>query len=315
MLTQLFHFIAIVDHGGLTNASRQINISQPALTRSLQALEFRLDTQLIQRGKGRLELTAAGQLLLDRARTLLVEQRSLISDLAALKQNVGPIVHINTSPMIAISLLSRVIVRAAEHYPDLRISVRGDNGTNYEWKKAALRSGEIDVLVSISTTFEAHESIVQQTLLRPRLTVVAPPERRLSGATQLSELMDERWILPAFGTSGRIIVDNEFSVRNLPTPRHCTEISDWRTALEVVRAGQGITVIPYHAACFGPMHGLEMLSVKFALTPPEMTVMYRKATLERVAPRRFVELINAIVAEDDALEGGGAVARARSRRG
>ena len=41
MLTQYRYFAAIIDHGGVTAAAHALAISQPAISRSLQSLEFR----------------------------------------------------------------------------------------------------------------------------------------------------------------------------------------------------------------------------------------------------------------------------------
>jgi DNA-binding transcriptional LysR family regulator len=68
---RLRHFVAVVDHGGLTAASKAVFVSQPALSLAVKELERELGTPLFARvGRG-VQLTAAGIALLGPARQAL----------------------------------------------------------------------------------------------------------------------------------------------------------------------------------------------------------------------------------------------------
>lgn len=51
-LKSLRHFVALVEHQGFARAGEAIGLSQPALSRSIQTLEQRLDCDLINRRQG-----------------------------------------------------------------------------------------------------------------------------------------------------------------------------------------------------------------------------------------------------------------------
>lgn len=66
-------FVRIVDGGSLSSAARSLDVSLPAMVRTLAALEEHLGTRLLNRTTRRLSLTDAGQQYYERARQILVE--------------------------------------------------------------------------------------------------------------------------------------------------------------------------------------------------------------------------------------------------
>ncbi|MEL6347178.1 MAG: LysR family transcriptional regulator [Myxococcota bacterium] len=71
MFDELQHFLLVVEHGTLTRAARAANLTQPALTASLQRLEAFHGARLLHRGRQGARLTPAGAALLPRARLAL----------------------------------------------------------------------------------------------------------------------------------------------------------------------------------------------------------------------------------------------------
>jgi LysR family transcriptional regulator, cyn operon transcriptional activator len=70
---QLRTFVSVVDAGGIHRAAARINLSQPALSRQILALEAALGIPLFDRVGRRLKLTAEGEDLLRLSRHLLGE--------------------------------------------------------------------------------------------------------------------------------------------------------------------------------------------------------------------------------------------------
>src|SRR3954469_23412050 len=74
-------FAAVVDHGGFTRAAAALNLSQPAISKSLKELESELQLSLLDRGGKSIRLTEAGKTLYSRARELfgveMVAEREL----------------------------------------------------------------------------------------------------------------------------------------------------------------------------------------------------------------------------------------------
>ena len=69
-------FAAIVDAGGVHRAAARLHLSQPAVSRQIQALESDLGVRLFDRIGRRLQLTSEGEDLVRRGRRLLRNQRA-----------------------------------------------------------------------------------------------------------------------------------------------------------------------------------------------------------------------------------------------
>src|SRR6266478_6215859 len=70
-------FVNIADAGGFARAATRLNLSQPALSRQIRALEIELSVRLFDRIGRRVQLTSEGEELLRRSRRVLAEADSL----------------------------------------------------------------------------------------------------------------------------------------------------------------------------------------------------------------------------------------------
>src|SRR5918992_5000716 len=84
-LRHLRSFVAVADELNFGRAAEQLYLSQPALSRQIRALEQLVGCQLLRRSTHRVELTLAGEALLDRARNLLRD----LDEAVTLAQSAG----------------------------------------------------------------------------------------------------------------------------------------------------------------------------------------------------------------------------------
>src|SRR3954449_4989066 len=82
---QIERFVDVVESGSLTRTSRRLNISQPALSKSLRLLEEQLGTKLLERGPRGVRVTKSGGIFCQRARTITAEFRRAREDLEDMK--------------------------------------------------------------------------------------------------------------------------------------------------------------------------------------------------------------------------------------
>lgn len=143
-LVQLRHFVVLAEVGSFVQACKVLFLTQPALTRSIQALEDELGGQLFDRLGRRIALTPFGHEALQRA-------RRLVADAEALKQT-GKGLHAGLIGSLRVGLSSGpgallsmpLMLHMAEHHPKLRLQIsRGNTAVLID----ALREQLLDAVV------------------------------------------------------------------------------------------------------------------------------------------------------------------------
>ena len=79
-LRRLEHLLALAEERHFGRAADQVHLSQPAFSRSIQAVEAELELRLFDREIGDVRPTPAGQFVIERARRLLFDARCLARD-------------------------------------------------------------------------------------------------------------------------------------------------------------------------------------------------------------------------------------------
>src|SRR5262245_32497797 len=110
-LRHLRAFATIVDLGGLSRAATRLHLSQPALSRQIQALEADLGVPLFDRVGRRVQLTSQGEDLLQRVRRLLAEAESLGERARELQSGETGVLRVAATPQVIENLLAPFLIR------------------------------------------------------------------------------------------------------------------------------------------------------------------------------------------------------------
>jgi LysR family cyn operon transcriptional activator len=127
-LHHLRTFAAIVDAGGIHRAAARLNLTQPAASRQIQALEAELGVLLFDRIGRRLYLTSEGEDLLRRSRRLLAEAQSLSERASALRKGDTGILRVGATPMVIENTLSGFLDHWRRRHPTVEIQLIEDGG-------------------------------------------------------------------------------------------------------------------------------------------------------------------------------------------
>jgi DNA-binding transcriptional LysR family regulator len=126
-LRQLRHFVALAEYGHFARAAEAVNLSQPALSRSIQALEASLGCSLLDRGPRQINLTAHGRLVLEHARRLLDGNRALRSAVTQLDNLDSGELRLGAGPYPAARLVPRALGRFASNHPGVQVQLSIEN--------------------------------------------------------------------------------------------------------------------------------------------------------------------------------------------
>ncbi|MFD2420529.1 LysR family transcriptional regulator [Amycolatopsis pigmentata] len=168
-LKHLRYLVAVADEGSFTRGAEALGMTQPALSRAIKALEEALGTPLFVRAQHRLELTEAGRMLTQEARTLLETANAALARVARLGRE-GPRLRV-TARGCDIDVLQKLVASYNERFPG-ELPARG---MMVDWRVQAgqVRTGEADVTL-LRAPFESRG--LDSDLIRADPRVVMLPE-------------------------------------------------------------------------------------------------------------------------------------------
>lgn len=152
-LRQLRHVLCVAEHGSIGRAAEALNMTQPALTRSLQALEHEVGAPVFERSKRGVVPTDEGRLFLDRAREVVHAADELDRRTRRLRVEDTSSVSIGVGPFPAEMLMPGVLPRFIARRPNSQLRV-----LTRDWDELhrRLRARELAFFVAETSTLE-HE--------------------------------------------------------------------------------------------------------------------------------------------------------------
>ena len=127
-LRHLRYFAAVAEAGGVSKAAARLRITQPALGRQVRDLERELGVPLFDRIGRRVQLTAEGEDLLRRCRTLLTDAESLVERSRALASGTTGVLRVGATPQTLESLLVPFMPRFRRSHPGVDVHFVEDGG-------------------------------------------------------------------------------------------------------------------------------------------------------------------------------------------
>lgn len=243
-LRQLQYFVAVAETGSFSRAAARCLVAQPSLSAQLAELEAALGVALFERGRGRVAPTKAGRVLLPRAQAMLVAAADLG---AAARDFVDPLagmLRVGVIPTLSPYLLPALAPALKRDWPRLTVQWTED--------KTAVLAAELDAgrLDAALLALEADLGRVEHAVIGVDRFVLATaagdplgagPRRLhrddLKGAPLL--LLDE----------GHCLRDQALSFCARARPAELGyRATSLATLVQMVAAGQGVTLLPALAA-------------------------------------------------------------------
>ena len=240
-LRHLQAFATIVDVGGLARAATRLHLSQPALSRQIQALEADLGVPLFDRIGRRVQLTSQGEDLLQRSRQLLAEAESLGERARELKSGETGILRVAATPQVIENLLAPFLVQYRWRHAGVEVRlVEGGGARLLGW----LERGE----VHLSLTPVGPSRFEGQVLYPIHVIAVLPAAHRLArrAVLEIAELADEPLLLPQHGFGSREWFDIACDIAHI-RPRVLLESAAPHTLVALAATGYAIAILPSNA--------------------------------------------------------------------
>lgn len=123
-LSKLRLFYEIAREGNLTRAAENLNITQPALSKSLLDFEDRIKTKLFERLPGGMRLTPQGERLYIHAKKILEEHEGFEREFFEKTDEISGEITIISFPYAGTEWLVPILEDFLKHYPLLDIKIR-----------------------------------------------------------------------------------------------------------------------------------------------------------------------------------------------
>lgn len=246
-VSQLRTFIAVVERGSFSAAAKYLNISQPAVTMQVQALESDLGATLLDRRYRRIDLTEAGKTLLPHAQRV-IEQLALAKDeITALSGEVSGRLAIAASTTPGVYVIPRLLGGFLDQYPEVgaTISVH-DTAEVVE----AVESGAAQIGVTGATVRTARVSFEE--VGTDQIIAIAPPGHLLANARRvdMADLAEATWIFRERGSGTRQIAEKMLADHGLDVHelRVAVELGTGEAIVSAVEGGLGIAMLSRYVA-------------------------------------------------------------------
>ena len=239
-LVELRTFLAVAEEKSFSAAAQRLHITQPAISKRIQSLENHLGANLFDRIGKRVYLTEAGNLLIERAETMLLLAKDTEKEIFNLNDTISGRLNLATSHHIGLHRLAPVLKEFSKRYPDVQLDIQFEDS---EVAYQMVRSGQVELAVVTlnpdRTDLDA--DLIATAVWHDPLVFVSSVAK--SNAASMQMLADQPCILPGLATyTGRIVMDR-FAQAGL-TLKPTLSTNYLETIGMLVSVGLGWSVLP-----------------------------------------------------------------------
>jgi DNA-binding transcriptional LysR family regulator len=199
-IRQLEALVTLVEQGSFTKAARRLELSQSTVSGHIADLERRLGLALVERDRGGVRPTPAGQALLKAARQVLAAERGARMAVEELTGLVRGSLAVGGSTIPASYILPGLLGRFHAEHPGLSLEiVTGDS------KEIAERVAHADLEIGIVGTAPEGRDVESRRVGEDSLILVAPPGHPLAAHSTIAgrDLLDHTLVLREEGSGTR----------------------------------------------------------------------------------------------------------------
>ena len=287
-LRQLRYLVALAEELNFTRAAANEHVAQPALSQQIRRLEEEVGLALVERTTRHVALTAAGELLVVRARRILAELEAADTEMQALRGMDAGHVTIGAMHTMGPVDLSLALAMFHERHPNVGLTVREDSS---EEMAEMLRVDELDLaFLSVTERVEAHGLGLHSARLRGARRAAARRHHPLGGRRQvrMAELAGEQFISFRKGARLRELLFAAGRRRGFE-PRVTLESNESQRVRRLVARGLGVAILPRSDA-EGPGADVVVASLVEPSLRRDITLAWREGRRHAPAAAAFLDL-------------------------
>lgn len=215
-LRQFDHFVAVLENGSLLGASNRVSISQPALSKSIIALERYYGVELFKRVARGVQPTVFALALEPHARRMLRDMSESRAEMDAIAAGSSGRISVGVGASF-VHIVSDTIDEFSRRFPQVQFTVTTDHANNL---RQALLSNRIDCYLGMANK-ESEDSIFDVELMFADafVGICSPDHPFVNRVIRPDQLQEYEWIIPDLEEPGRATLDAYFMVHNQRKPK------------------------------------------------------------------------------------------------
>ncbi len=181
---QITYFITVAESLNITEASKSLFLTQPALSRQISSMEDELGTQLFIRGSKQLKLTPGGVLLRNRFREIMVEYHQAVADAKTANLGYTGDLKIGFFDIYDISeIFPDVIAAFSETYPQIHLTLERHTLDELPQK---LYDGSLDLILTYNFSLYDQPQLVTTTVQKFDSCILLSKSHPLAGKSSIA---------------------------------------------------------------------------------------------------------------------------------
>lgn len=238
-LNDLKVFVQVVNHGGFTAASRQLDVPKSTISKRIKQLEQQAGVRLIHRTSRSFTVTELGLALYRHASAMLIEAEAAEHVIFGRLAEPSGTVRVTASIPTAQHFLAPLLPDVAAAYPKIRVALHVTDSF-----VDIIQEG-VDIAIRDHVNPLPDSGLVQRRLCTDAFWLVASAGylARLGPARQPSDLEGTEGLFPALGDSGWTLSNREGEIQRVTLPARYYA-NETIPLIEAAKAGLGIACLP-----------------------------------------------------------------------
>lgn len=241
-LRQLEIVRAIAETGSFTGAGAQLHVSQSAISRQILLLEDEFHERLFVRLGRRVQITAAGEAILQLSHRVFADIRDTSASITDRQKTLSGPLNLVGGMTVCLYVFPKLLKEFKKHHPHVDIKV-ATGGQQRLLRRLRTRRADL-ALLTLPIDDAAFTSVP---VLREELTLVMPADHPLAatkGGIPVSALVGQPFVVFEQGSNTRRTLD-EFFVREQIKPRVVAETENVEIIKSMVASGLGMSIVPF----------------------------------------------------------------------
>lgn len=283
-------FCDVVENQSFSLAASQNYITQSAVSQQIRGLEERYGKRLLERKRGSVRPTAAGEILHQASREMLHTYNEMESQLQGLSNVVTGSIRVGTVHSVGLYELSEPLKSYFADFPHVNVYLEYDRASHvYE----QVMRGNVDLGIVAYPSARAQITVLD--FRTDRLVIVCAPNHPMADRVDVpvTALSGEKFVgfekgIPTRAALDRVFADKEISVQ------YVAELDNIEMVKRLVEVGAGVAVIP-EKACSNEVRMGSLVQIELSdrsLTRP-IGVIYRTGKHFSPAAEKFIEYLQA----------------------